>query len=355
METLIFWAVVGVSVCGGSFSPPLVNISLDEPAEQRWAPLMKIFDKDFLKKAAAEVIDTTVPKWVHYAINPVVKALEKYVPQPYAGEIRGMASFYQSDISDVILLNFAYEVSAFCTSIVAQNSNGNIYHGRNLDYPHDVLKNLTIDILFIKNGQVAYRGTSFAGYVGLWTGQSENKFTVTGNERNKGHWWENVISAVLLKSSPVSWLVRETLEQATDFQDAVTRLAKVPIITDVYYIVGGVHPREGVVITRDRSGPADIWPLDWTMGQWYLVETNYDHWLPTPGRDHRREVAMKALNATSQNNINTRSLYQVLSVVPVCNGITVYTTVMSAAAPEEYKTVVRQTCDDSIQEYGSGF
>ncbi|XP_072520996.1 N-acylethanolamine-hydrolyzing acid amidase-like [Salminus brasiliensis] len=346
MQILIFWAVVGVSVCGGSFSPPVVKISLDEPAEQRWAPLLKIFGKDFLQKAAADVIDTTVPKWVHLAIKPVVKALEKYVPQPYAGEIRGMASYYQSDISDVVLLNFAYEVSAFCTSIVAQNSNGNIYHGRNLDYPHDVLKNLTLDIMFIKNGEVAYRGTSFAGYVGLWTGQSANKFTVTGDQRNKGHWWENVISAFLLKSSPVSWLVRETLEEATDFQDAVQRLAKVPIITDVYYIVGGVHPKEGVVITRDRSGPADIWPLDWTMGQWYLVETNFDHWLPSP--DHRRETAMKALNATGQSNINIRSLYQVLSVVPVCNSITVYTTVMSAASPAEYRTVVRTTCVDSI-------
>lgn len=31
--------------------------------------------------------------------------------------------------------------------------------------------------------QVAYRGTSFAGYVGLWTGQSPNKFTVSGDQR----------------------------------------------------------------------------------------------------------------------------------------------------------------------------
>ncbi|XP_066510206.1 N-acylethanolamine-hydrolyzing acid amidase-like isoform X2 [Hoplias malabaricus] len=317
MKLVVFWAVVGL--CGSSFSPPVVNISLDDPAELRWAPLVKIFDKDFLRKAAAEVIDSTVPKWVHYAVHPVVKALEKYVPQPYAGEIRGMSSFYQSDISDIILLNFAYEVSAFCTSIVAQSSKGNIYHGRNLDYPHDILRNLTIDILFIKNGKVAYRGTSFAGYVGLWTGQSANKFTVTGNQRSKGHWWENVISAFLLKSSPVSWLVRETLEEATDFHDAVMKLSKVPIITDVYYIVAGVHSKEGVVITRDRSGAADIWALDWVMGQWYLVETNYDHWLPTPKRDDRRDVAMKALNATGQNNINLRSLYQVLSVVPVCN------------------------------------
>ncbi|KAA0716304.1 N-acylethanolamine-hydrolyzing acid amidase [Triplophysa tibetana] len=332
------------------FSPPVVNISLDVPADQRWAPLKNLFDINFLREAASEVIET-VPKWVHNAIKPVVRALEKYIPQPYAGEIQGLASIYGSDISDIVLLNFAYEVSAFCTSIVTQDINGNIYHGRNMDYPFDVLRNLTLDIHFIKNGKVAYRGTTFAGYVGLWTGQSGNKFTVTANERNKGHWWENVISAVLLKRSPVSWLVRRTLEEALDFQDAVIGLAKVPIIADVYYIVGGVRPGEGVVITRDRSRSADIWPLDSLHGNWYRVETNYDHWLPPPERDHRRDVAMKALNATGQDHISLNTLFQVLSVTPVRNRskpeydllsrITVYTTVMSAAIPENYTTFIR--------------
>lgn len=226
----------------------------------------------------------------------------------------------------------------FCTSIVAQDIKGNIYHGRNLDCPHDVLRNLTLDVVFIKNGQVAYRGTTFAGYVGLWTGQSDKKFTVSGNQRNKGHWWENLISA-LFKSSPVSWLVRETLEEAEDFQNAVNRLKKVAIIADVYYIVGGVRPGEGVVITRDRGGSADVWPLDPLNGNWYRVETNFDHWLPS--KDDRRDMAMKALNATGQDHIDMNSLYQVLSVHPVCRNHTIYTTVMSAAAPGKYTTRVR--------------
>lgn len=54
----------------------------------------------------------------------------------------------------------------------------------------------------------------------------------------------------------------QTLEEAEDFQDAVMRLAKIPIISGVYYIVGGVRAGEGAVITRDRAGPADIWPLE---------------------------------------------------------------------------------------------
>lgn len=33
--------------------------------------------------------------------------------------------------------------------------------------------------------QVAYQGTTFLGYVGLWTGQSPHKFTISGDERGK--------------------------------------------------------------------------------------------------------------------------------------------------------------------------
>lgn len=50
---------------------------------------------------------------MHHAVEPVVMALEKYVPQPYAGEIRGMASYMGGSLSDVIILNFAYEITAY--------------------------------------------------------------------------------------------------------------------------------------------------------------------------------------------------------------------------------------------------
>lgn len=50
---------------------------------------------------------------MHQALKPVVEALEKYIPQPYAGEIRGLASHFGGSLSDVIILNFAYEISAY--------------------------------------------------------------------------------------------------------------------------------------------------------------------------------------------------------------------------------------------------
>lgn len=50
----------------------------------------------------------------------MVRALERFTPQPYAAEIRGMAAIYGSDISDILLLNFAYEVSAYVDLLLVQ-------------------------------------------------------------------------------------------------------------------------------------------------------------------------------------------------------------------------------------------
>lgn len=76
-----------------------------------------------------------------------------------------------------------------------------------------------------------------------------------------------------LSYGPIAWTIGncpvantdlsfQTLSDSENFEAAVYTLAKTPLIADVYYIVGGTAPREGVVITRDRGGPADIWPLD---------------------------------------------------------------------------------------------
>lgn len=54
------------------------------------------------------------------------------------------------------VLRWSMSIFRFCTSIVAQDTKGNIYHGRNLDYPHNILRNLTINVIFQKNGVVRW-------------------------------------------------------------------------------------------------------------------------------------------------------------------------------------------------------
>ncbi|XP_066241232.1 N-acylethanolamine-hydrolyzing acid amidase [Saccopteryx leptura] len=341
LALLLLLAAAEVSAAAAPPVPPLFNVSLDAAPELRWLPMLQHFDLDFVRAAMAHILGN-VPKWVHAVIRKAVRDLEGFLPQPFTDEIRGMCDALNLSLADCILVNLAYESTAFCTSIVAQDSRGHIYHGRNLDYPFgNFLRKLTVDVQFLKNGQIAFTGTTFVGYVGLWTGQRPHKFTVSGDERDRGWWWENVIAAFLQKHSPISWLIRTTLSESENFEAAVNKLAKTPLIADVYYIVGGMSSREGVVITRSRSGPVDIWPLDPLNGAWFRVETNYDHWKPAPEKDDRRTPAIKALNATGQANLSLQTLFQVLSVFPVYNNYTVYTTVMSAANPDKYMTRIR--------------
>lgn len=343
LALLLLLAGAGVAAAAASPpAPPLFNVSLDAAPELRWLPVLRHFDLDFLRAAMAHILGDGVPKWVHTLLQKAVGVLESFLPQPFTDEIRGMCDVLNISLADGLLINLFYECSAFCTSIVAQDSKGHIYHGRNLDYAFGTfLRKLTVDVQFLKNGQIAFTGTTFIGYVGLWTGQSPHKFTISGDERAKGSWWENMIAALFQRHSPISWVIRTTLSESGNFEAAVYKLAKTPLIADVYYIVGGTSPQEGVVITRNRGGPVDIWPLDPLNGAWFRVETNYDHWKPVPKGDDRRTPAIKALNATGQANLSLETLFQVLSVFPVNNNYTIYTTVMSAASPDKYMTRIR--------------
>ncbi|XP_055290342.1 N-acylethanolamine-hydrolyzing acid amidase [Moschus berezovskii] len=159
LSLLLLLAGAGVSAAAAPPAPPLFNVSLDAAPELRWLPLLQHYDRDFLRSAVAHIIGDYVPQWVLALIRKVVWDLELFLPKPFTEEIRGMCDALDFNLVDCILLNLAYEFSAFCTSIVAQDSKGHIYHGRNLDYPFgSFLRNLTVDVQFIKNGQIKAGG-----------------------------------------------------------------------------------------------------------------------------------------------------------------------------------------------------
>lgn len=85
-----------------------------------------------------------------------------------------------------------------------------------------------------------------------------------------------------------------------------------------------------------------MWYLNST--EWYLVETNYDHWLPDPPKDDRRcaacaacecalisadrTIAQAALDQVGEADISLSTLWKVLSVpqgallASVCSALT---------------------------------
>ncbi|GCC23827.1 hypothetical protein chiPu_0002225 [Chiloscyllium punctatum] len=261
------------------------------------------------------------------------------VTQVYAG------AFESLDLGEVMLFNIFYEVFTVCTSLVAEDNAGRLYHARNLDFGlflgwdvkneswkiPEYLRPLTVNLNFQRNNKTVFKSTNFAGYVGMLTGMRPGTFTLTMNERfSIDGGYIGIIEWILGKRDGIwmSFLTRSVLENATSYTQAKDQLAKTKMLAPAYYILGGNQSGEGCVITRSRTAALDIWELDIKHGIWYVLETNYDHWKDPLFLDNRRIPAMKCMNQTTQANISVETIYDVLTTKPVLNKLTTYTTLM---------------------------
>lgn len=341
--TIIF--LIFLSSLGFASNDPIQadrhTINLDLPPEERWVEVLKRY-ADYVPKVKA-LLKVEIPPSIFPLAEKLASVIDQHIPAPYPGEMRGVAKAWNMSEADVILINLIYDLTAYCTSIVAQDSKGNIIHGRNLDYQFaKLLRRVTFMVDFQSKGKTLYSGVTFASMVGVFTAQSPGELTVSGDERDRGYVWENIFEAIFNKNAlPVSFLMRESVSTGLEFEQAVALLSSKETIADIYFIVGGMKAGQGAVITRDRPKAADVWRLDTAKGRWFLVETNYDHWTTAPPSDDRRDVAIKTLKEVGQANITATALFKVLSTKLVLNNGTIYTTVMSAANPQLFNTWVR--------------
>ena len=119
-----------------------------------------------------------------------------------------------------------------------------------------------------------YSGITFAGYIGILTGQKPYAFTVTLNERDTGFIWENIFQLLLAKTTPVGFFVRSLLaKEESNFDYVVQQISNAEMIAPAYFILGGIQKGEGAVITRARTKAVDVWKLNFTDGR--FVATLY--------------------------------------------------------------------------------
>jgi len=278
-------------------------------------------------------------------IKLIEKDFPKYVddlPAPFGDEIRGVAQASEMPLADVFLYNIFYEIFTLCTSIVGQDDHGKIYHARNLDFGlfvgwdikndtwllSEYLRPLIVNLNFSQGGEVQYRATSFLGFVGLITGVKPGHFSFSMNERfatNGGYvglfeWFLNIDR----QQAFGVLLARQVFETpGMTFDKMVGEFEQTPLLSPAYFILAGTKPGQGVVVTRERKESLKPnWLGD--HGQWYLVQTNYDHWENTLFLDDRRHPAMHCLNVTTQPELAFDSLFDVLSSRPVLNKLTTY-------------------------------
>jgi len=330
---------------------PWYTVDLDLPPSKRWTHL--ITDKKEALTSVIQVIrdlaDAFVPSGKLIEIVDItLPAIVQSLPYPFADEINGVATASGIKLGEIALFNIFYEVFTVCTSVVAEDTNGNLIHGRNLDFGlflgwdtknhswavSEKLRPLVVNIDFTRNNKTVFRSTNFAGYVGILTGIKANTFTLTMNERfSVDGGYIGIMEWILGKRDGMwmSFLTRSVMENATSYEDAKNRLAQTKLLAPAYFILGGNQTGQGCVITRSRELSLDIWEIELKLGRWFILETNYDHWDKPLFLDDRRTPAMKCMNQTSQANITLKTMYDMLSTKPVLNKLTTYTTLMDVS------------------------
>jgi len=281
---------------------------------------------------------------------------------PFGGEIKGIAQAGNMTVSDVVLFNIFYELFTFCTSVVAEDANGKLFHARNLDFgifmgwdvkthkwqTSELLRPLTVNLDFRRGNKTVFKSVHFAGYVGVLTGIRPNRFTFSINERFDAHdpgikgilkWIEGDHSGHWL-----GFLTRDVMENATSFQEAFNLLSNTKMLAPAYFILGGNSSSQGAIVTRSSGKAVDVVRLREPATRWYLLQTNYDNWKPTPFYDPRREAGNHCMDQMTVLGTNFKGLFGVLSSQPVLNKLTVHSALMSVS--DGHLETWLQDCED---------
>lgn len=99
-------------------------------------------------------------------------------------EVEGIATALNADFSKVMLLQFVYEFSVGCSGIVVRNSQNQILHGRNMDFPgYNYISKLMAVVDFYVGEEKICTVDAVVGFVSVLTGIKDKKFAINEDTR----------------------------------------------------------------------------------------------------------------------------------------------------------------------------
>ena len=253
------------------------------------------------------------------------------MPQDFVKEIKGIAKATKINVG-MWVLNMMYELSGFCTSVVAQDDNGQVWHGRNLDFyffmGNDPKTHTWVDRRpprpalerrVQKGREDAVQRDDLRRVRRPSSGQKTGAFSISVDTRYDGTLDEGVIGWLLGKNDDCQFLTFETRlaieadhdasKYTTPYVQAFSMLRDYNPLGPAYIIIAGAQSGEGAVIAKAFNATAekahepmtnvDVWPLTEALsdGSFYFLQTNYDRKSAPPGFDDRRYPAENCLDA----------------------------------------------------------
>jgi len=341
-------------------------VNLDLPPTERWKSLAGAYAaqlQDLVKtfKSVAGFISKDLFRILEVLGKADADELLDAMPAPYGDEIRGIAEASSLTKLDAFLCNIVYEISGACSVIIAQGKDGRIIHGHNLDTAAnwnftsgqwilaEKLRAITSNLHYMKGGKIIFNSTSYVGYTGVFEGMKAGAFSVSANTRfdNTLYWalirW---ITGVDRSGRFATHQLRDALTEDKSFSEAVLRLDTVNLLGPGYLAVAGTKPGEGAIMSRGAKASYHFWSLkdELAKGNNFMVNTNWDHWLPDPFFDRRRVPAEECMKSVHSDDIGFPDLFRVLAAKPTRNKMTCHTVMFSAL--EGRMESFQQYCDE---------
>ncbi len=325
---------------------PSFVINLNKKGKDRWTEVITHFRSDcILAIERLEGLLTSSP------IGKVVLAMaERMLAQYTAGgetkmmyrsEIKAIAEMLGVSMQKVLMVQLCYEMHACCTAIVVNvggmfSSECDFSHTRffyrTMDWPMDFLKKLTCRLTFEKHGRTLYTAISWAGYIGVLTGMSENYGLAVNFRRSDGNLLKNATRAVEM-CWPVGYLCRSLLAKGLSYKEMENALKTAPLISPCYFTLCSAI--DSCVIAREPDSTVDY------FSELPLIQTNKDR----RGDDNnilysrqREALAREIIDRSGTTWKGMDDIVAAFNVFPIVNHDTVYVCCM---CPEENRLVCK--------------
>lgn len=307
------------------------TVNLDLEPELRWNEVTAFY-KDEMQELIPAFNQSLAREfgWFGYLLKYLLAYIN--IPLTYQRELSAISAQSGIPYSVLVGLNVGLDFMCACTSAAVITKEG-LFHLRNMDWDIDVLRKLTCQIDFIRQGQHLYSSVLWAGFVGCLTSCSTHNFSISLNYRKDRNFnFSQILRLLFGYQKPISFELRDIMEISDSWETAISKVNKLKVCP-CYLLVSGVN--DAILFIKNYQTTTKRY-----LNNNYLIQTNHDLDIDAKVPDYekwcdgdelllnsktRYSVANSLLSSAKYYN----NLSNILYTPPILNNQTIYSVIMS--------------------------
>lgn len=312
---------------------------LDKPPQDRWTAIL-IAHKDIMP-SLKKTIDHI---YASIGLNGITGMVLKKMISLYTSrimhyeELQSISAYTKIDFEKILLMQLIYEMSSACTTFICKIDNRDVMF-RTMDWDMKILKDLTIELEFVRNGKTLFIAPGWVGCVGLFTVYDCNQYSIAINYRRTPNASMNLMSVIsnlkkiLSMTWPVSYFVRKICEDQLPYTKVLDLMSQTHFVSPCYITL--YNPSEiSYVLTRDAD---KLVTQRNNSKNKYLVQTNADYYpqivdpstLNIMWSNERYKLISDIMKKNDNQFPNLNSLLIAVYRHPIVNNETIYSCIMT--------------------------